>query len=163
MRITDIPTPAVLVDSSKLTRNLSRMQAAANAGGKRLRPHAKTHKSPRIAALQIERGAVGICCAKLGEAEVMADEGIRASDFRVVRRAAAKGGATPSNIFRATLNLVLDQTTDEQFDILRVAIDLLELGLNLRIARDLAELGYRRQTVRHPRLVRQISFQPKRA
>lgn len=42
---------------------------------------------------------------------VMADEGIRASDFRVVRRAGAKGGATPSNIFRATLNLVLDQTT----------------------------------------------------
>jgi D-serine deaminase-like pyridoxal phosphate-dependent protein len=80
-RITDLPTPAVLVDASKLTRNLSRMQAAANAGGKRLRPHAKTHKSPRVAAMQIERGAVGICCAKLGEAEVMADEGI--ADIRL--------------------------------------------------------------------------------
>ena len=52
------------------------MQAAANARGLRLRPHAKTHKSPRVAALQIERGAVGICCAKLGEAEVFADAGI---------------------------------------------------------------------------------------
>jgi D-serine deaminase-like pyridoxal phosphate-dependent protein len=79
--ITEIPTPAVLVDASKLTRNLSRMQAAANAHGRRLRPHAKTHKSPRIAALQIERGAVGICCAKLGEAEVFADEGI--ADIRL--------------------------------------------------------------------------------
>jgi D-serine deaminase-like pyridoxal phosphate-dependent protein len=79
--ITDIPTPAVLVDSSKLTRNLSRMQAAANAHGLRLRPHAKTHKSPRIAALQIQRGAVGICCAKLGEAEVFADAGI--ADIRL--------------------------------------------------------------------------------
>jgi D-serine deaminase-like pyridoxal phosphate-dependent protein len=76
MLISEIPTPAVLVDSTKLTRNLSRMQAAANARGLRLRPHAKTHKSPRIAAMQIERGAVGICCAKLGEAEVFADAGI---------------------------------------------------------------------------------------
>jgi D-serine deaminase-like pyridoxal phosphate-dependent protein len=81
LRVTELPTPAVLVDSSKLTRNLSRMQSAANARGMRLRPHAKTHKSPRIAALQIERGAVGICCAKLGEAEVFADEGI--ADIRL--------------------------------------------------------------------------------
>jgi D-serine deaminase-like pyridoxal phosphate-dependent protein len=81
LRITEIPTPAVLVDSSTLTRNLSRMQAAANAHGLRLRPHAKTHKSPRIATLQIERGAVGICCAKLGEAEVFADQGV--ADIRL--------------------------------------------------------------------------------
>lgn len=57
------------------------MQAAASARGVRLRPHAKTHKSPRIAAWQIERGAVGICCAKLGEAEVFADAGI--ADIRL--------------------------------------------------------------------------------
>jgi D-serine deaminase-like pyridoxal phosphate-dependent protein len=81
MRITDIQTPAVLLDSSRLTANLSRMQAAANAAGLRLRPHAKTHKSPHIARLQIERGAVGICCAKLGEAEVFADAGI--ADIRL--------------------------------------------------------------------------------
>jgi D-serine deaminase-like pyridoxal phosphate-dependent protein len=81
MRLPDIPTPAVLVESSKLTRNLSRMQAAVNARGIRLRPHAKTHKSPHIARLQIERGAVGICCAKLGEAEVFADAGV--TDIRL--------------------------------------------------------------------------------
>jgi D-serine deaminase-like pyridoxal phosphate-dependent protein len=52
------------------------MQAAANAGGLRLRPHAKTHKSVAFARLQIERGAAGICCAKLGEAEVFAEAGI---------------------------------------------------------------------------------------
>ena len=51
------------------------MQAMANARGLRLRPHAKTHKSTAIGALQIERGAVGICCAKLGEAEVFAAAG----------------------------------------------------------------------------------------
>jgi D-serine deaminase-like pyridoxal phosphate-dependent protein len=81
MRIPDIPTPAVLVDAAKLTSNLSKMQGAANARGLRLRPHAKTHKSPHVARLQIERGAVGICCAKLGEAEVFADAGI--TDIRL--------------------------------------------------------------------------------
>ena len=53
------------------------MQSAANARGLRLRPHAKTHKSTHVARLQIERGAVGICCAKLGEAEVFADAGVK--------------------------------------------------------------------------------------
>lgn len=55
---------------------MDRMQAAADAAGIRLRPHSKTHKSPQIARWQIERGAVGICCAKLGEAEVFAEAGI---------------------------------------------------------------------------------------
>lgn len=58
-----------------MRRNIDRMQAAADARGLRLRPHAKTHKSPAIARMQIDRGAVGICCAKLGEAEVFADAG----------------------------------------------------------------------------------------
>jgi len=81
MTIADIPTPAVLVDAGKLKRNLETMQAAVNANGKRLRPHAKTHKSPEIARMQLAQGAVGICCAKLGEAEVFADNGI--TDIRI--------------------------------------------------------------------------------
>ena len=81
MQICELATPAVLIERSRLTSNLSKMQAAVNARGIRLRPHAKTHKSPEIARLQIERGAVGICCAKLGEAEVFADAGI--TDIRL--------------------------------------------------------------------------------
>src|SRR5688572_33168741 len=57
------------------------MQSAASARGIRLRPHAKTHKSPRVAQWQIERGAIGICCAKLGEAEVFAEAGV--ADIRL--------------------------------------------------------------------------------
>jgi D-serine deaminase-like pyridoxal phosphate-dependent protein len=72
-----LPTPSVLIERQRLVGNLDRMQAAASARGIRLRPHAKTHKSPRIAAWQIERGAVGITCAKLGEAEVFAAAGIK--------------------------------------------------------------------------------------
>jgi len=76
VRVTDLPTPQVLVDLPTVDRNIRRMQAAAAAGGLQLRPHAKTHKIPAIARRQIAAGAVGICCAKLGEAEVFADAGI---------------------------------------------------------------------------------------
>jgi D-serine deaminase-like pyridoxal phosphate-dependent protein len=74
--LNDLRTPAVLIDKVRAQRNIDRMQAAASARGIRLRPHAKTHKSPVVARWQLERGAVGICCAKLGEAEVFADAGI---------------------------------------------------------------------------------------
>jgi D-serine deaminase-like pyridoxal phosphate-dependent protein len=76
VHLADLRTPAILVDVNRLTSNIERMQSLANAGGLRLRPHAKTHKSPVIARQQIAAGAVGVCCAKLGEAEVFADAGI---------------------------------------------------------------------------------------
>lgn len=77
MTLASLRTPAVLIDQQKLERNIERMQAAADAARVRLRPHAKTHKSIDIARIQIARGAVGICCAKLGEAEVFAEAGIQ--------------------------------------------------------------------------------------
>ena len=73
MKLTDLRTPCVLVDYARMSQNLQRMQSAADARGLRLRPHAKTHKSVVMAQRQIADGAVGICCAKLGEAEVLAD------------------------------------------------------------------------------------------
>ncbi|PWT81021.1 MAG: alanine racemase [Blastocatellia bacterium] len=76
MLIGDLPTPQVLVDHRRLSSNIERVQRLADAAGMHLRPHAKTHKSPVIAKLQIERGAVGVCCAKLGEAEVFVEAGI---------------------------------------------------------------------------------------
>ena len=81
MRLSELPTPQVLVDRGRAIRNIERVQHLASTAGLRLRPHAKTHKSPLVARWQIERGAVGICCAKLGEAEVFADAGI--SDIRL--------------------------------------------------------------------------------
>src|SRR5438045_9573353 len=74
--LSQLPTPAVLVDAAKLARNIARMQQAVRGGGKSLRPHAKTHKSPVIARMQLAAGAAGVCCAKLGEAEVFADGGV---------------------------------------------------------------------------------------
>jgi D-serine deaminase-like pyridoxal phosphate-dependent protein len=74
--IEELDTPALLVDLDLLEANINRMAAffAKQASG--LRPHSKTHKCPQIAHMQIEAGAVGITCAKLGEAEVIARSGI---------------------------------------------------------------------------------------
>ncbi len=76
MLVSDLPTPQVLIDQTRLMRNVDRAQQLASAAGARLRPHAKTHKSPVVARWQLERGAAGICCAKVGEAEVFAAAGI---------------------------------------------------------------------------------------
>ena len=81
MELQRLRTPCVLIDRTRVERNLERMQAAASGRGLRLRPHAKTHKSVQMAARQAAGGAVGICCAKLGEAEVFADAGI--ADIRL--------------------------------------------------------------------------------
>ena len=73
----EIPTPALFLDVDRFERNLARMSEHALKSGKRYRPHAKTHRCPQIARRQIEAGALGVACAKLGEAEVMAGAGIR--------------------------------------------------------------------------------------
>jgi D-serine deaminase-like pyridoxal phosphate-dependent protein len=72
----DLNTPALLVDVGALERNIAKMAAFAAANGLTLRPHAKTHKSAEIARRQMAAGAVGVCCAKLGEAEALTDAGI---------------------------------------------------------------------------------------
>lgn len=76
MDITDIDTPALLIDLDIVARNLKAAQDYADAHGLRLRPHVKTHKLPRFARDQVALGAVGVTCQKLGEAEAMADGGI---------------------------------------------------------------------------------------
>lgn len=68
-----LETPVPVVDLDRLSHNLDRMAAYATLHGLRLRPHVKTHKSPRIAAEQLRLGAAGLACATLREAEVMAE------------------------------------------------------------------------------------------
>ena len=72
----DLNTPVLVIELDALDRNIAAMAAFAEAHGLKLRPHAKTHKSPDIAQRQIAAGAIGLCCAKIGEAEVMADAGL---------------------------------------------------------------------------------------
>jgi 3-hydroxy-D-aspartate aldolase len=72
----NIPTPALVLDLDAMEDNIARMSERAREKGVYLRPHCKSHKSVNIAALQIEAGAIGISCATIGEAEVMARGGI---------------------------------------------------------------------------------------
>lgn len=75
--IDDLDTPCVIVDLDKVEANLRRAQDYADAHKLPLRPHIKTHKIPEFAHRQVQMGAIGITCQKLGEVEVMADAGIR--------------------------------------------------------------------------------------
>jgi 3-hydroxy-D-aspartate aldolase len=72
----DLDTPCLCVDLDRLDRNLDRMQTTVTRNGIASRPHAKTHKCPAIARLQLATGSVGICTAKISEADVMFEHGI---------------------------------------------------------------------------------------
>ena len=72
----DLDTPALCVDLDTLEKNVQTMQAAMKTFGIASRPHAKTHKCAAIAKHQMATGSIGICCAKLSEAEALADHGI---------------------------------------------------------------------------------------
>lgn len=76
MHIDQLETPVVIVDLDKMEANIDRLQRHLDEHGLANRPHIKTHKIPEIAQRQIEAGAVGITCQKIGEAEVMAAAGI---------------------------------------------------------------------------------------
>lgn len=86
-------TPCLVVDEPLARENIARVQQGVNAAGCQLRPHIKTHKMPYFARLQLEAGAAGITCAKVSEAEVMADGGAEdiflaypmVGDFRIKR------------------------------------------------------------------------------
>ncbi len=71
-----IPTPALVVDVDTMEANLARMAGYFVNQAAKLRPHFKTHKSPLLAQKQMQAGAIGITCAKLGEAEVLVEAGI---------------------------------------------------------------------------------------
>ena len=75
-RYASIDTPALLIDYDLVMKNLQEMQRKANNYRVNLRPHTKTHKMPELAKLQIGLGAAGITVAKVGEAEVMAENGL---------------------------------------------------------------------------------------
>jgi len=106
--IQDIDTPALLIDLDILERNLTRMADLVRGTGIQLRPHVKTHKSPLVAKRQIELGACGVCCAKVGEAEVMVEGGV--TDVLITTEVAApeKIRRLVAMAARATVAVVAD-------------------------------------------------------
>ena len=109
MQLADLPTPAVLVERARLHGNITRMQTEAAGHDLRLRPHAKTHKSPAIARWQLEAGAAGITVAKVGEAEVFADAGV--TDIRLAYPVAPAAAPRMIRLMeRARVSIVVDHS-----------------------------------------------------
>jgi D-serine deaminase-like pyridoxal phosphate-dependent protein len=73
----DLDTPALVLDLDKLEQNIAAMQSSLGKTKVASRPHAKTHKSADIAKLQLAKGSVGICTAKISEAEALSAEGVQ--------------------------------------------------------------------------------------
>jgi len=76
VKLHELPTPAALIDLDIMARNIVRAVETCRRAGVNYRPHIKTHKIPELAHYQLQAGAVGITCAKIGEAEVMAKSGL---------------------------------------------------------------------------------------
>jgi D-serine deaminase-like pyridoxal phosphate-dependent protein len=76
MALAEVDTPALILDLDAFERNLDRMDASLAGKKIAIRPHAKSHKCPEIALRQMKRGAVGVCCQKVSEAEAMVDGGV---------------------------------------------------------------------------------------
>ena len=75
MHVSELDTPALLIDLDIFERNLARVADYTKTNNLRLRPHTKTHKVPAVGKMQLDRGAVGLTVAKVGEAEVMLGSG----------------------------------------------------------------------------------------
>lgn len=103
-------TPCAVVDMDIVERNIAKAQTLCDDAGMANRPHIKTHKSPLLAAMQIDAGAKGITCQKLGEAEVMADAGITDIIIATNLLGAARSGKLAALQKRLPLKVCADST-----------------------------------------------------
>lgn len=101
-------TPCAVVDLDVVDRNIAHVQALCEAAGRANRPHIKTHKSPFLARRQLDAGAIGITCQKLGEAEVMVDAGIEDILIATNIIGAARSGRLAALQQRVALKLCAD-------------------------------------------------------
>ncbi len=133
-----LDTPALLVDLDVMEANIARIVATCRAHGVAWRPHSKAHKTPEIANMEIAAGAIGITCAKLGEAEVMATAGIRdilianqiVGPTKIGRLVRLAEHADPIVCVDSIENLIeLDEAFGSSRKRLRVAIEV-NIGMN---------------------------------
>ena len=95
MRVNELETPVPVVDIDCMESNIARLQAYLDEHKIANRPHIKTHKIPAIARMQMDAGAVGITCQKLGEAEVMAAAAKRANTSTPTASGSRRSRASP--------------------------------------------------------------------
>jgi len=122
--VSDLDTPAVTVDMAIMEDNIRRVQAHLARHGIGNRPHIKTHKIPAIGKMQMQAGAMGITCQKIGEVEVFVEAGV-ADDILL------------------TYNILGRAKTDRLMALVRRAPGLTVVLDNDVVARDLSEAGVR--------------------
>ena len=135
--IEEIDTPALILDLDAFERNLKKMAAFVSSAGIRLRAHAKTHRCPTIALKQIELGAVGQCCQKVGEAEALVRGGVRdvllsneVLDINKLRRLAALAkSATISLCFDAVEQVDAASAAAQEFGVELGALVEIDMGM----------------------------------
>ena len=136
----ELDTPALCVEMDALEANLQTMQATMARNGIASRPHAKTHKCPVIAQMQLNRGAVGICTAKVSEAEAMFQHGIQPILMTTTN-------VTPTKIRRAMAlrqqNNQFIQATDSPLNAQQLSAAAQELGLVADVVIDIDPGGHR--------------------
>ncbi len=156
MVLAEVETPALLVDRATLDANIAAMASylRSRAPGIRLRPHAKTHKSPDIARLQMAAGAVGVCCQTVAEAEAMVSAGIpdvllsnQIADTRKATRLAALAG-------RARISVCVDDVA--QVALLAVAAHDADVTLHVLVEID---VGGHRSGVTSAEAARDLAFE----
>ena len=104
-------SPAVVIDLDKVDANIARLQELCEAAGVQNRPHIKTHKIPSLAKKQVDGGASGITCQKLGEAEIMVDAGLDNILISYNLLGAEKMGRLGALSKRADITVVADNPT----------------------------------------------------
>jgi len=122
--ISDLDTPAVTIDLDIVEANIRRAQERLATHGVANRPHIKTHKIPALAKMQIDAGAVGITCQKLGEAEVFADAGV-------------------TDDILLTFNIIGESKTDRLAALIKKLKRMAVVLDNETVARGLSEAGVR--------------------
>ena len=104
----ELETPALVIDMDVAESNIERLQQWGRDNNMDIRPHSKTPKTPLFARKQIEAGAIGVCCAKVGEAEVLVDSGV--DDILITSEivGASKIARLAAIAGRAKITVVLD-------------------------------------------------------
>jgi D-serine deaminase-like pyridoxal phosphate-dependent protein len=124
-----LDTPALLVDLDALEANIARMAAACRKGGINWRPHTKGIKAPQIARKLIDAGAIGITCAKLGEAEVMVAHGF--SDILIANQIVGAQKIARLVALRATCDVMV--AVDNQDNVTAIAQAAQKAGVTVRL------------------------------
>jgi D-serine deaminase-like pyridoxal phosphate-dependent protein len=126
--VEELDTPALCIDLDAFEANIAKMAALCREHGIQWRPHAKAHKSPQIAQKLVEAGAIGVTCAKLSEAEVMAVGGIR--DILVANQIA--GPAKMRRLANVARQCDLIVTIDHADQVGPISRAMADAGLNVR-------------------------------